>query len=108
MSRVEVGLVERPRFRCQMETATAYPELGSGGKGKMRIGRWCARWVVVVALAALVAGCAKQPQPVKSEGEPVAAKPAAAAKGTIEVLVPCGQVGPFSKIYKRSEEHTSE
>lgn len=69
----------------------------------MRVGRWCVRWVVVVALAALVAGCAKQPRPVKSESEPVAVKPAAAAKGTIEVLVPCGQVGPFSKIYKLFE-----
>jgi molybdate transport system substrate-binding protein len=34
----------------------------------------------------------------------VAAKPVADVKGTLSVLVPCGQVGPFSKISKLFEE----
>jgi molybdate transport system substrate-binding protein len=70
----------------------------------MRIGRWSILVAVAVAIATLAAGCAKQQSVAKNESKPAAAGPATAVKGTIEVLVPCGQVGPFSKIYKLFEE----
>ena len=58
-------------------------------------------WVILIAVgfATLVAaGCSRQP----SSGTGVV--PETAAASTIEVLVPCGQVGPFSEIVKLFEQ----
>ena len=52
------------------------------------------RWAVLIAAALVVAGvgCGEQPASAPSGSE------------TIEVMVPCGQVGPFSEIVKLFEE----
>jgi len=56
-----------------------------------RIGRWVSYLAGVVGYAVLVSGCGQ-----KAEKPPAPAQP----KETISVMVPCGQVGPFSNIEK--------
>ncbi len=56
------------------------------------------RWVALIALGGLLAlaGCGQQPETPSGEG-------GAAAASTIEMMVPCGQLGPFSEVVKLFE-----
>jgi len=56
------------------------------------------RWVALIALGGLLAlaGCGKQSETPSGEG-------GAAAASTIELMVPCGQLGPFSEVAKLFE-----
>jgi molybdate transport system substrate-binding protein len=69
----------------------------------MRIGRWWMIAALAVGAALVALGCGQKPS-YESSSRPVAAKPAAGEKSTVTVLVPCGQVGPFSKISKLYEQ----
>jgi molybdate transport system substrate-binding protein len=69
----------------------------------MRIWRWWMLAALAAGAAAVAAGCGSKPS-YESSSRPVAAKLAVAEKSTITVLVPCGQVGPFSRISKLYEQ----
>ncbi len=55
------------------------------------------RWMVFVGLALLAAGCARQPGETR-------VPPGAAPVGKVELMVPCGQLGPFSEVAKLFEQ----
>jgi len=65
--------------------------------------RRIARWMTLAVALGLVAGCGKGPSYRAQPAKPEAGRPAAAT-GAIYVLVPCGQVGPFSQIAKLFEQ----
>lgn len=61
-----------------------------------------ARWTLALSLTlgfAALAGCGRQPT-----GRAPASGEAAGAKQVVNVLVPCGQVGPFSQVIKLFEK----
>ena len=69
-----------------------------------RVARWSVVIVGLVVLALLVTGCGR-PSAQTNSGTPAGAnKSEPAAKETIKVMVPCGQVGPFDAVTKLFEK----